>query len=153
MAIAGKTCAVVFRTCNFPGLEVPGTRYPYMHEISGNIQWRAPKICTKNSDSGRPHNPKLQQRRRRPIFLLCFWTSSMVRSGLVSMSAGFSVPETLNNCTSLDRIFACIQRSSQSRCLGFPMPRLRAMPMAADASECTQYSLYSPSPCTSIGVP
>ena len=53
----------------------------------------------------------------------------------VRISAGFSVPRTFSNPTSSDSIFSWIQRSVQSKWRILPTPRLRAIPMAAVASE------------------
>ena len=73
---------------------------------------------------------------RSPIFKSA--ESKIFRSTyLVSMSAIFSVPKTLLRVMACDRILSCTHKSVTSRWRILPRPFLRAMPMAAVASERT----------------
>ena len=55
---------------------------------------------------------------------------------LVNRSDGFSAPKTFDKEKSLVRSLSCTQRSATAKCRTLPRPRLRHMPMAAEASEC-----------------
>ena len=68
-----------------------------------------------------------------PMHFMCLSRRS-AGTCFVIMSAGLSTPGTLVNAICLDACACCTHRDWVSTCLSFPMPRLWAIPSAADAS-------------------
>ena len=90
------------------------------------IYWLVP-IAT-GAQAGRPAQTRI------PILRSA--ASKIFRSTyLVSMSAMFSVPKTLLRVMACDRILSCTHKSVTSKWRILPKPFLRAIPMAAVASE------------------
>ena len=68
-----------------------------------------------------------------PRALQCF-NNKGLSTCLVSMSAGFSAPSTLESLKSPFLMRSCTHRSAVAKCRTFPSPLLRHIPIAAVAS-------------------
>ena len=76
-------------------------------------------------------------------FFMCYWRRAL-STCFVSMSAGFSLPAILLRAFFFFRIRSWIHKSAVAKCLTFPSPRLRAIPIAAVASVITVTSSRMP---------